>query len=91
MQQDFLSRLFPNQIEDLLILVTIAATLLVAFLSWQWRCHRRTEIEAMLKQDMLSRGMSAEEIERVLKASMSGWRGGCGAGRTDSSYAAKAR
>ncbi len=33
---------------------------------------RRAEIEGALKQDMLSRGMSADEIERVLRAPLSG-------------------
>ncbi|HXY32731.1 MAG TPA: hypothetical protein VEI07_00805 [Planctomycetaceae bacterium] len=31
---------------------------------------RKTEIAGMLKQDMLARGMSAEEIRTVLKAGM---------------------
>jgi hypothetical protein len=34
-----------------------------------WRKVRQAEMDAALKQDMLNRGMSAEEIERVLKAS----------------------
>jgi hypothetical protein len=33
--------------------------------------HRRLSVEAALKHDMLDRGMSAEEIERVLGASLS--------------------
>ena len=43
---------------------------MVVWLSLQWRLHRRTEMEAALKQEMLQRGMSAEEIERVLSARM---------------------
>ncbi|MBI3410309.1 MAG: hypothetical protein HY040_18375 [Planctomycetes bacterium] len=34
----------------------------------QWRKHRQTEVEAKLIQDMLQRGMSAEEIATVLHA-----------------------
>jgi hypothetical protein len=32
--------------------------------------HRRLEVEAGLKQQMLERGMSAEEIQQVLQASI---------------------
>ena len=40
-------------------------------------CHyvyrwRKTELEIELKRDMVARGMSAEEIERVLKAKTKG-------------------
>jgi hypothetical protein len=40
-------------------------------------CHyvyrwRKTELETELKRDMIARGMSAEEIERVLKAKAKG-------------------
>jgi hypothetical protein len=44
----------------------------IVWLSLQWRLHRRTEMEMALKQEMVSRGMSAEEIERVLRASVGG-------------------
>ena len=40
----------------------------VAILSVAWRKHRQTEIESALKQDMLNRGMSADEIARVVRA-----------------------
>jgi hypothetical protein len=42
---------------------------LVSIISTQWRKARQAELETALKQDMLSRGFSAEEIERVLKSS----------------------
>ena len=35
---------------------------------WNWQRHRRAEIMAVLKQDMLNRGMSAEQIQMVLEA-----------------------
>jgi hypothetical protein len=41
----------------------------VAILATQWRMGRRTDQENDLKRDMLGRGMSAEDIERVLRAS----------------------
>jgi hypothetical protein len=34
----------------------------------QWRKHRLAEMEYALKHEMLQRGMSAQEIERVLSA-----------------------
>jgi len=75
--QDIFSKLSAHQIEDYLIILTVLSACLIAFLTVQWRWHRRTEIEASLKQDMLNRGMGADEIERVLRASMSGRRAGC--------------
>ncbi len=42
---------------------------IVAILAHQWRAIRRTELETALKQDMLRRGLSVDEIERVLRAS----------------------
>ncbi len=33
-----------------------------------WRKMRRDQLEVCLKQDMVARGMSADEIERVLQA-----------------------
>lgn len=41
----------------------------VGILASVWHKTRRMELENALKQDMLNRGMSAEEIERVIKAS----------------------
>ena len=40
----------------------------VAILSSAWRRNRQAEIESALKQDMLNRGMSADEIVRVVRA-----------------------
>ncbi len=41
----------------------------IGMLTSAWTKVRRVEAEAALKQEMLSRGMSAEDIERVVKAS----------------------
>ena len=41
----------------------------VGILAGVWHKNRRIELEIALKQDMLNRGMSAEDIERVIKAS----------------------
>jgi hypothetical protein len=42
---------------------------MVSRITQQWRRVRIAEIEASLKQQMIERGMSASEIERVLHAS----------------------
>src|SRR5262245_61201373 len=63
---------FVNSPELLIPLAAIlcgALVALVAILAHQWRAVRRTEMELALKQDMLRRGLSVEEIERVLRAS----------------------
>ena len=41
----------------------------VSTISYYWSKVRRAEIEAALKQEMIQRGMSADEIEKVLAAS----------------------
>jgi len=70
--EDLLSRLKSN---DVVAIVAYASAFLAGIIIWltlQWRLHRRTEMEAALKQDMLNRGMSAGEIERVMRAPLSG-------------------
>ena len=64
------------------IVLSLSGTLLMA--GWNlWLKHRRDEIHAELKQEMLARGMSADEIIRVLnagdpkKSSKSQGGGGC--------------
>ena len=57
-----------------------------------WSSVRRAEIDAALKQDMLQRGMSAEEIRTVLEASSHGksWKERCGTANVkDLSHAAR--
>ena len=44
----------------------------IGMLVGTWKKVRTAEMDAALKQDMLNRGMSADEIERVLKASSRG-------------------
>ena len=85
---EFLSRFHPGQLEGFVIIGLVLTAGLTIFLTWQWRIHRRTEMEVSLKQDMINRGMSAEDIERVLSASMTGQRS-CGTRQPDSSYPAR--
>ena len=42
---------------------------IVRIIADAWERIRRTQIEANLKLDMLDRGLSAEEIERIVNAS----------------------
>jgi hypothetical protein len=45
---------------------------IVAIISYSWRRMRQMELETGLKNEMIARGMSAEEIERVIRASSPG-------------------
>jgi hypothetical protein len=53
------------------VVAIVGGTLIsvTAVLAYHWLAARRNETESALKRDMLERGMSAEEIERVIKAS----------------------
>lgn len=66
--EQFISKLQPHDLVAVLVLTLGAVIALVAIVATQWRMHKRTEVEAALKQEMLARGMSAEDIERVIKA-----------------------
>jgi len=60
---------------DVIGLVATTLGLLIpitAIVAAQWRGYLVKKMELALKQDMVQRGMSAEEIERVLKASQKG-------------------
>jgi len=52
------------------IIGTIAVCICVAIviIAVQWRKMRQAEIDAALKQEMIQRGMSANEIATVLEA-----------------------
>lgn len=52
-------------------IVTVACTAIV-FVSEYMQKLQKLEIEAALKQDMLNRGMSADDIKTVLEASSDG-------------------
>ena len=51
-----------------LVIVMPALGGMVASLAKNWRKARESEHLAALKQSMVEKGMSAEDIERVLKA-----------------------
>lgn len=50
-------------------IVLICCVPSVSFYLYKWR---KTELETELKRDMIARGMSADEIERVLNAQSPG-------------------
>jgi hypothetical protein len=55
-------------------LVAVVGGLLIPLVAIIGACtykHRRLSVEAALKQQMIERGMSADEIKEVLQASMS--------------------
>ena len=50
----------------------IVLILVIPWLAYYWWKIRQAELDASLKQEMLQRGMSAEEIQTVLTASSAG-------------------
>ena len=68
---EWLSQMPPSVLVPAIPVVCGALIALTAIISSQWRKHRQTELEASLKHDMLNRGFTAEDIERVVKASKS--------------------
>ena len=49
-------------------LVTAGVVGVVAILSHHWRKHRERELEVAFKNELLSRGMSADDIVRIVEA-----------------------
>ena len=69
----FLARFNSGKIIGLIIplagMLTGILIAVPAIVAEAWQKTRQAEIEATLKRDMLDRGMSAEDIERVISAS----------------------
>lgn len=51
-----------------LVAATVIVTSVVATVAQAWQKARRAEQEALLKQEMLRRGLTVEEMERLLRA-----------------------
>jgi SOS response regulatory protein OraA/RecX len=64
---EWLAKLGENPFLDLL-LIGAFVVIAVAVIAVQWRRVRVAELQAALKKQMLERGMSAEDIEKVLRA-----------------------
>jgi hypothetical protein len=58
----------PALLIPIIMAVCGALVGIVAIIANQWRNVRSAEVEAALKQDMLTRGLSVDEIERVVRA-----------------------
>ena len=54
------------------LFASITITSVVATVAQAWQKVRRTEQEAVLKQEMLQRGLSVEEMERLLHTTSTG-------------------
>jgi len=68
---NFMSRPFsPDEVIGLLMLACGTAVAIIALLTAHKRRAQRDEMEATLKMEMIERGMSADEVERVLAAKM---------------------
>src|SRR5262249_51938353 len=64
--------IFAREPGLLIVFVALVCGTLIAvsaILCHHWSVVRQAETEASLKQDMLNRGLSVDEIERVIKAS----------------------
>lgn len=64
---DILHRMNPDDFLGLIAIVGTGLVFLISFIAYQWRRVRVAEMEATLKQDMIHKGMSVDEIERLLR------------------------
>jgi hypothetical protein len=55
-----------------IVFAFLTITSVASTVAYYWHKIHKTEVEAALKQEMIQRGMSADEIERVLRATASG-------------------
>jgi len=68
---DFISEFGPERFIGLVAVVGGLLIPIVAIIGGLIYKHRRLSVEAALKQQMIERGMSADEIRAVLEASVS--------------------
>jgi hypothetical protein len=66
--EEFLAKFNAGQLIGLVAVLIGPMIAVVAILATQWRRVRIAEMEGALKQQMLDKGMSAAEIEQVMKA-----------------------
>jgi hypothetical protein len=60
---------FPGTLIPLLAIGGGLLIPIVAIVAYTWRRMRQMELEIGLKNEMIAHGMSAEDIERVIRAS----------------------
>jgi hypothetical protein len=61
-----------GELIGLAFMVGLIAFILICTIGYIWHQFRKSEMEALLKQEMIQRGMTADEIERVLAAKTTG-------------------
>ena len=66
---EFLHFLESNEAVPIVFICLAFVMGMTVWLTLHWRWHRRMELEAALKQEMIQRGMSADDIQKVLEAS----------------------
>jgi SOS response regulatory protein OraA/RecX len=66
---EFLARFSAGELIGLVAVVMGPLVAIVAVLATQWRKVRIAEMEATLKQQMLDKGMTPDQIEQVMNAS----------------------
>ena len=62
------SKFNPGELTTLLSVAGGLLCVITAIIAGNWQKVRRAEITAALKQDMVNRGMSADDIRTVLEA-----------------------
>jgi hypothetical protein len=65
---DILSKLNGPELTGLVAVVGGLLMAIIGIVAVQWRRVRIAEVECALKQQMLDKGMSAAEIEQIIKA-----------------------
>jgi hypothetical protein len=65
---EFLDKFNPGEIIGLAAVIVGPLIAITAIISMHWRRVRIAEIEGVLKQQMLDKGMTAAEIEQVMRA-----------------------
>ena len=66
---DYFAGWDPGHVIALVSVMVGGLIAMTAIVSGQWRRVRQAEFEASLKQEMLTRGMSVDVIQRVVRAS----------------------
>ena len=64
---ELLNKFEPGELIALTAVVGGALVAIIAVVSYQWGKVRVAELDSALKQQMLEKGMSADEIEQVMK------------------------
>src|SRR5262245_8857968 len=71
MWQEWITRLVQDQLIILALVIGSCSVVAVGIVACQWRRVRLAQLEANLKMQMLNKGMSSLDIERILKVNPS--------------------